>query len=83
MAGPPLFEALPKANAAGFCKKLLRINSELGGTASFALQENGSVVLQVGRMVRGLDADEFGIMLGTVGKFADDYDDLLHKEFYA
>ncbi len=78
----PLFEELPKKDPLGFCQRLLRINSDLGGTASFALQENGSVVLQVGRMVRGLDSNEFGIMLGTVGKFADDHDDSLRAEFY-
>ncbi|MBT8495698.1 MAG: YbjN domain-containing protein [Deltaproteobacteria bacterium] len=79
----PLFDALPSGDPAGFCRKLLELNSELGGTASFAIQKNGSVVLQVGRGVKGLDADEFGLMLATVGKFADDYDDQLEADFYS
>lgn len=78
----PLFDELPQKEPERFCQHLLTLNSDLGGTASFALQSNGSVVLQVGRGIRGLDAGEFGIMLGTVGKFADDYDDELEKEFY-
>ena len=39
-------------------------------------------MLQVGRGVKGLDAGEFAIMIGTDGKFADDYDDQLRDEFY-
>jgi len=78
----PIFDDLPSGDPAGFCQRLLEINSDLGGTAAFALQKNGAVVLQIGRGVKGLDADEFGLMLATVGKFADDYDDLLKDEFY-
>jgi hypothetical protein len=47
------------------------------------MQKDGSVVLQVGRGVKGLDAHEFGLMLGTVGRFADEYDDRLREEFYS
>ena len=78
----PLFDALPDKDPAGFCRRILELNSDLGGTASFAIQKNGAVVLQVGRGVKGLDADEFGLMLATVGKFADDYDDMLEAEYY-
>ena len=78
----PIFDEMPKKDPDGFCRRLLEINSDLGGTAAFAVQKNGAVVLQIGRGIRGLDAEEFGIMLGTVGKFADDYDDQLHAEFY-
>ena len=77
-----LFDAMPAKDADKFCRRLLEINGELGGTASFAVQRDGAVVLQVGRGIRGLDSEEFGIMLGTIGKFADDYDDVLAREFY-
>jgi len=78
----PLFPALPENKSADFCQRLLQLNSRMGGTAGFALAPDGAVVLQAGRGVKGLDADEFRLMLGTVGKFADDYDDPLRDEFY-
>ncbi len=78
----PLFKTLPKTKVEAFYKRLLRLNAEMGGTASFAVQEDESVVLQTGRGVEGLDPDELKLLLNTVGKFADDYDDLLDKEFY-
>ena len=79
----PLFDAPPANNHEGFFKRLLEINSEMGGTAAISLQHDGAIVLQVGRGVRGLDAHEFGLMLGTVGRFADEYDDRLRQEFYS
>jgi len=78
----PLFPGLPERDPAGFCRRLLELNGRMGGTAGFALASDGSVVLQVGRGVVGLDAQEFGLMLGTVGKFADDHDEALKEEFY-
>jgi hypothetical protein len=78
----PMFEAPPASNTEAFFRRLLQINGEMGGTATIALQADGSVVLQVGRGVKGLDAHEFGMMLGTVGRFADQYDNRLHDEFY-
>jgi hypothetical protein len=79
----PIFEALPEKEPDRFCRHLLELNSKMGGTAGFAIMPDGAVVLQTGRGVQGLDAGEFGLMLGTVGKFADDYDDALRDEFYA
>ena len=78
----PLFEALPEKDPDAFCRRLLELNGRMGGTAGFAISPEGSVVLQVGRGIKGLDANEFALMLGTVGKFADDYDDALRDEFY-
>ena len=78
----PLFPALPDNDPARFCRRLLELNGAMGGTAGFAIAADGSIVLQAGRGVQGLDADEFRLMLGTVGKFADDYDDALKAEFY-
>jgi len=79
----PLFETLPDRDPDRFCRRLLELNGQMGGTAGFAISADGSVVLQVGRGVKGIDADEFALMLGTVGKFADDFDDALRDEFYA
>ncbi len=79
----PLFEKLPDKNPDKFCRRLLELNGQMGGTAGFAISADGSVVLQVGRGVKGIDSNEFALMLGTVGKFADDFDDVLKNEFYS
>lgn len=79
----PMFDSLPKASKLdGFYKKLLTLNAEMGGTASFAIQDDNSVVLQCGRGMEGLDPEELKLLLNTVGKFADDYDDILDEEYY-
>jgi len=78
----PMFETLPKKNVGDFCQRILKLNAEMGGTAAFAIQADGTVVLQSGRGVAGLDPSELKLLLNTVGKFADDYDDALDKEFY-
>lgn len=78
----PMFEKLPKKKLGEFCQHLLKLNAEMGGTAHFAIQPDGSVVLQSGRGLQGLDPDELKLLLNTVGKFADDYDDILDKDFY-
>ncbi len=78
----PMFDAPPKRRREAFCHRLLELNSEMGGTASFAIQPEGSVVLQVGRGLKGIDADEFGIMLGTIARFAQDYTPRLRDEFF-
>ena len=78
----PMFETLPKKDVGKFCERILHLNAEMGGTASFAIQSDGAVILQSGRGVGGLDPDELKLLLNTVGKFADDYDNLLDREFY-
>lgn len=78
----PMFEALPQTKTNEFCQRILKLNAEMGGTAAFALQTDGSVVLQCGRGIQGMDPEELKLLLNTVGKFADDYDDVLDKEFY-
>ena len=78
----PLFDRLPSSNVQAFLRRLLELNSDMGGTASFLVQKDSSVALQVGRGLRGLDAQEFSLMLGTVGRFADEYRSLLARDFY-
>lgn len=78
----PMFASLPKTRTEEFCKRILKLNAEMGGTAAFAIQTDGSVVLQCGRGLEGMDPEELKLLLNTVGKFADDYDDLLDEEFY-
>jgi hypothetical protein len=83
VAVAPLFRQLPERSVEGFYRKLLANNAQMGGMASFALQDDGWVVLQAGRSVRGLDGNELGLLVGAVGKFADQFDDELIAEFYA
>ena len=49
----PLFDKLPERRTEEFLRRLLEINSSLGGTAGFALSTEGGVVLQTGRSVKG------------------------------
>ncbi len=78
----PMFSQPPPARREEFYRALLEINAAIGGTAAFAVHKDGTVALQLGRGVEGLDANEFALMLGAVGKFADQYDDILKAEYY-
>jgi hypothetical protein len=82
VAVAPIFEKPPDKNQPAFFRRLLELNADIGGTAAWAVHKNGTVALQCGRTLQGLDAHELKIMLATVGKFADDYDDQLRDEFY-
>ena len=79
----PLFREIPHEHATTFYKKLLEHNAYMGGMASFAIQPDGWVILHAGRAIRGMDATEFAAMVSGVGRFADQFDDQLIKEFYA
>ena len=79
----PLFRHLPAKKADEFHRKLLEHNAYMGGMASFAIQPDGWVILHAGRALRGMDANEFATMVSGVGRFADQFDDQLIKEFYA
>jgi hypothetical protein len=79
----PLFRSLPPGKELGFMRKLLEHNAYMGGIASFALQPDGWVVLHAGRALKGIDAQEFATLIAGVGRFADQFDDLLVAEFYA
>lgn len=78
----PMFRQLPAGREAAFFQKLLELNAYMGGMASFALQPDGWVVLHAGRALRGLDAEEFAVLLTAVGRFADQFDDELIREFF-
>ena len=78
----PLFRALPVGKETAFFKTLLQHNAAMGGIAAFAVQPDGWVVLQAGRPIKGIDAEEFATLVVAVGKFADELDDKLIREFY-
>jgi hypothetical protein len=79
----PLFRQLPKQNVPEFYRKLLEHNAYMGGMAAFAIQPDGWVILHSGRALRGMDSNEFATMVAGVGRFADQFDDVLIAEFYA
>lgn len=79
----PMFQALPPGRELEFFRTLLQHNAYMGGMASFAVQADGWVVLHAGRALRGLDANEFAVLVSGVGRFADKFDDLLIAEFYS
>jgi hypothetical protein len=79
----PLFRHIPHKRANEFYRKLLEHNAYMGGMASFAIQPDGWVILHSGRALRGMDSHEFAAMVSGVGRFADQFDDQLVKEFYA
>lgn len=78
----PLFRAVPRGREAAFYRKLLEHNAFMGGIASFAIQNDGWVVLHAGRPLKGIDGQEFATLVAGVGRFADQFDDQLIAEFY-
>jgi hypothetical protein len=78
----PLFREVPSARVQDFYKKLLEHNAYMGGMASFAIQQDGWVILHSGRALKGIDDHEFAAMIAGVGRFADQFDDQLIAEFY-
>ena len=79
----PLFRELPKTRVPDFYRKVLEHNAYMGGMASFAIQPDGWVILHAGRALKGMDSNEFAAMIAGVGRFADQFDDQLIREFYA
>ena len=78
----PLFRAVPRGKEPAFYRKLLEHNAYMGGIASFAIQNDGWVVLHAGRPLKGIDGQEFATLVAGVGRFADQFDDQLIAEFY-
>ena len=78
----PLFREVPRDKVNEFYKKLLEHNAYMGGMAAFAIQPDGWVILHAGRALKGIDGNEFANLVAGVGRFADQFDDQLIKEFY-
>jgi hypothetical protein len=79
----PLFRNPPRERVGDFHKRLLEHNAYMGGMASFAIQPDGWVILHSGRALKGIDVHEFATLVSGVGRFADQFDDQLIREFYA
>lgn len=67
-----------------FYRRLLELSFLATSDAAFAIDaQKDEVYLRAVRRISGLDYEEFEDLLETVGKVADDWDDLLRKEFGA
>jgi hypothetical protein len=65
-----------------FYRRLLELSFLATSDAAFAIDaQKDEVYLRAVRRISGLDYEEFEDLLETVGKVADDWDDLLRKEF--
>jgi hypothetical protein len=74
--------AVPVTGRESFYRRLLELSFLATADASFAIDaQKEEVFVRTLRRLSGLDYEEFEDLLDTVGKVADEWDDLLKKEF--
>ena len=74
--------AVPVTGRETFYRRLLELSFLTTADAAFAIDsQKDEVYVRVLRRLSGLDYEEFEDLLDTVGKVADEWDDLLKKEF--
>ena len=66
---------------AGFHEKLLKLNFEMGGLATFGVTPTGEVHLTTARTIEGISSSEIAQLVAQVAHFSDLYDDKLLTEF--
>lgn len=77
----PIME-VPPAGAEGLYRRLLELSFIATSDASFAVDaQKDEIYVRALRRLSGLDYEEFEDLLDTVGKVADEWDDVLRKEF--
>jgi hypothetical protein len=73
---------VPLTGRETFYRRLLELSFLTTADASFAIDaQKDEVFVRALRRLSGLDYEEFEDLLDTVGKVADEWDDLLKKEF--
>lgn len=73
---------VPKAGAEALYRKLLELSFLTTADASFAIDAaKDEVFVRALRRLSGLDYEEFEDLLDTVGRVADEWDDVLKREF--
>ena len=72
---------VPPDDSAPLHRRLLELNHELKGRASFSVDDDGVVCLTAGRPVEDLDPGEVIDLLLWTSEQADHFDDLLLTEF--
>ncbi|WP_394827199.1 YbjN domain-containing protein [Pendulispora albinea] len=74
--------AVPKTQRERFYRRLLELSFLTTSDAAFAIDaQKDEVYVRALRRLSGLDYEEFEDLLETVGKVADEWDDVLRKEF--
>jgi len=74
--------AVPTAQRERFYRRLLELSFLTTSDAAFAIDaQKDEVYVRALRRLSGLDYEEFEDLLETVGKVADEWDDVLRKEF--
>ena len=73
---------VPKMNREGLYRRLLELSFLTTADASFAIDAaKDEVFVRALRRLSGLDYEEFEDLLDTVGRVADEWDDVLKREF--
>jgi hypothetical protein len=73
---------VPQTGKETFYRRLLELSFLTSSDAAFAVDAHrDEVVVRALRRLSGLDYEEFEDLLQTVGKVADDWDDVLRAEF--
>ncbi len=74
--------AVPDQKREAFYRRLLELSFLTTADASFAIDaQRDEVFVRALRRLSGLDYEEFEDLLATVGKVADEWDDVLKREF--
>jgi len=74
--------AVPHTGRETLYRRLLELSFITTSDAAFAIDaQKNEIYVRVLRRLSGLDYEEFEDLLDTVGKVADDWDDVLKKEF--
>jgi hypothetical protein len=73
---------VPQAGRESFYRRLLELSFLQTADSAFAIDDQkDEVYVRALRRLSGLDYEEFEDLLDTVGKVADEWDDVLKKEF--
>ena len=73
---------VPLAGREAFYRRILELSFLTTSDAAFAVDaQRDEVFVRALRRLSGLDYEEFEDLLDTVGKVADEWDDVLKKEF--
>ena len=73
---------VPPGDKERFYRRILELSFLTTSDAAFAIDgQKNEVYVRALRRLSGLDYEEFEDLLGTVGKVADEWDDILKKEF--
>ena len=75
---------VPERNTEAFYRRLLELSFLTTADASFAIDAaKDEIFVRTLRRLSGLDYEEFEDLLETVGRVADEWDDVLKREFPA